>query len=591
MPDRVRANALISTARTTSADRKIAAAALAVSLIVFCALAPFAQVQLPAIPAFIPLNQAAFFINDLITANLLFAQVPFTRSRALLVLGAGYIYDALMIVPHTLTFPGLFSPTGLLGAGEQTTAWIYMFWHAGFPIFVIGYAILRGRTEADRLRLGNSRAIIGALVLVPLVVLALTVLATMGHDALPVLMRGSSKYTIWQRLVIVAVWLLSGIALCLLYRRRKSSALDLWLSVVMAAWIFDVALSGVFNHGRFDIGFYSGRAFGLIAATFVLVMLIVESSFLYLNVQRSQEQLVQAQKMEALGQLTGGIAHDFNNLLMVIQGAIDVLQHRTRAIEPEELLRLLRPASRAVESGVALTRGLLAFSRRQALAPKNIDINRSILEIADLLSRSLGGSVRIDTVLSASALHCFIDPNQLQNALINLAVNARDAMPNGGVLTIWTECVNLDRDAAGAEGIAPGTYALVSVTDTGTGMSAEAQRHAFEPFFTTKNPDKGTGLGLSQVYGFVSQSGGYIRLSSKLGQGTTVRMFFPAAISAEAEEERIAPHANRSSGSPAPRISSEKDEPVGDSPAGDRIDADRVALFPSPARKRGSRSG
>jgi signal transduction histidine kinase len=361
-------------------------------------------------------------------------------------------------------------------------------------------------------------------------------LATAGHDLLPRVMTGH-HYTSALKFFTSATWLFSVIALGCLYRRRRSSALDLWLSVVMCAWVLDVALSAVLNHGRFDLGFYAGRVYGLIAASFVLITLLVESSYLYAKVQRSQVQLAQAQKMEAIGQLTGGIAHDFNNVLCAIQCGIEMVERRADPVEHGKLLRQLGPVKRAVENGTVLTRGLLAFSRRQALEPKNININRLVAGMSELLDRTLG--TRVETRLAAPLSCCFVDPNQLENALLNLAVNARDAMPDGGTLAIQTEAVDLDEHDAASHGVPAGQYVVVSVSDTGTGMSPEALKRAFEPFFTTKSADRGTGLGLSQVYGFVNQSGGHVRIVSKLGHGTIVRMFLPAVSQQEIVEEDL----------------------------------------------------
>ena len=536
MPVTATAAAFISTAPTRARERKAAAAAAVVSSVGFCLVAPFAQVQLAAVSAFIPLNQAAFFISDLITAILLLAQVPHVRSRALVILAFGYVFDALMIVPHTLTFPGLFSPLGLLGAGEQSTAWIYMFWHSGFPLFVIVYAVTRGHPKHDRLPASFWKTMTGASFGIVLLVSVFTLLATAGQELLPPVMSGN-YYTPYARIFTAATWLFSVVALVVLYRRRRASALDLWLAVVMLAWVFDVALSAVLNHGRFDLGFYAGRVYGLIAASFVLIALLVESSYLYARVQQSQEQLAQAQKMEAMGMLTGGIAHDFNNLLAVIQANIELLEHQFGPVEHGHLVRLLGPAKRAVESGVSLTRDLLAFARQETMGATNIDINRLVGKTSDLLGRTLGAAIRIETVLSEIPCRCSVEPSQLENALLNLAVNARDAMPQGGALTIETGIVDLVNGTAAALAIPPGRYAAISVSDTGTGMPADVQSHAFEPFYTTKGPEHGTGLGLSQVYGFVSRSGGYVRLVSKPGQGTTVRMYLPIVSDGEEGEE------------------------------------------------------
>jgi len=254
--------------------------------------------------------------------------------------------------------------------------------------------------------------------------------------------------------------------------------------------------------------------------------------------EQSQFALAQSQKMEAVGQLTGGIAHDFNNLLTAIQGSIELVMRRTSRLDPD-IQRLLRLATTAGERGAALTHRLLAFSRWQPLSPQHIDINRQVSGISELLRRTLGEAIAIETVLAGGLWHCFVDPNQLESALLNIAVNARDAMPDGGKLTIETGNTYLDEEYAAAhEEVSPGQYVLLAATDTGTGMSSETIAHALEPFFTTKESGKGTGLGLSQVYGFVKRSGGHIKLYSERGQGTTVKIYLPRS-SSESNPERV----------------------------------------------------
>jgi signal transduction histidine kinase len=222
--------------------------------------------------------------------------------------------------------------------------------------------------------------------------------------------------------------------------------------------------------------------------------------------------------------------------LCAIQCGVEMVERRADPVEHENLLRLLGPVKRAVENGTALTKGLLAFSRGQAFEPKHIDINRLVAGMSELLNCTLGGALRVETRLGASLSCCSVDPHQLENALLNLAVNARDAMPEGGTLTVETESVDLDRNNAASHGIPGGQYVVVSVSDTGTGMSPEALKRAFEPFFSTKPADRGTGLGLSQVYDFVKQSGGHVRIASELGQGTIVRIFLSAASPEETAE-------------------------------------------------------
>ena len=222
--------------------------------------------------------------------------------------------------------------------------------------------------------------------------------------------------------------------------------------------------------------------------------------------------------------------HDFNNLLTAIQGSIELVIRRAGNLDPD-IARLLGLATSAGERGAALTHRLLAFSRQQSLSPQHIDINHHVGSISELLRRTLGESIVIETVLAGGLWRCFVDPNQLESALLNIAVNARDAMPDGGKLTIETGNTYLDEEYAAHEDVSPGQYILLAVTDTGTGMSSETMAHALEPFFTTKASGKGTGLGLSQIYGFVKQSGGHIKLYSEPGLGTTVKIYLPRSAS------------------------------------------------------------
>jgi signal transduction histidine kinase len=241
--------------------------------------------------------------------------------------------------------------------------------------------------------------------------------------------------------------------------------------------------------------------------------------------------LRQSQKLEAVGQLTGGIAHDFNNLLTIVVGNLDTMRRRLQADTGQLSAILAQPLDLAMQgcrSAAQLTHRLLAFSRQQALQPRRLDINRLVSGMSDLLRRTLGETINLETVLAGGLWPTFVDANQLENALINCGINARDAMPNGGHLTIETANAYLDDAYARRFGdVAAGQYVLLSVTDTGTGIPADVLEHVFEPFFTTKTAGEGSGLGLAMVHGFVKQSGGHIRVYSELGLGTTVKVYLP----------------------------------------------------------------
>jgi PAS domain S-box-containing protein len=255
----------------------------------------------------------------------------------------------------------------------------------------------------------------------------------------------------------------------------------------------------------------------------------------------TRERLAQAQKMEAVGQLTGGVAHDFNNMLHVMLGSLALLERHLSAREPA-LLRQLEIARQGAQRAATLTRQLLAFSRRQPLQPQALDPNRLVAAMSELLRRTLGEAIAIETVLAGGMWSMAADLNQLESAILNLAINARDAMPNGGRLTIETANSHLDEAYAREHAeVTAGQYAMIAVSDTGTGMSREVVEKAFEPFFTTKGVGRGTGLGLSQVFGFVKQSGGHVKIYSEPGQGTTVKLYFPRHMGSVAAEDAPAP--------------------------------------------------
>ncbi|MFH5923014.1 hybrid sensor histidine kinase/response regulator [Roseomonas xinghualingensis] len=243
--------------------------------------------------------------------------------------------------------------------------------------------------------------------------------------------------------------------------------------------------------------------------------------------RQAEEQLRQSQKMEAVGQLTGGLAHDFNNLLTGIIGSLELLKTRMAQGRLSQADRYITAAQGAANRAAALTHRLLAFSRRQTLAPKPTHPNRLIDSMAELIQRTMGPGIQVETALAAGLWATLCDPNQLENALLNLCINARDAMPDGGRLIIETANIRIDERGSRQRGMAPGLYVSISVTDTGTGMTPEVMARAFDPFFTTKPIGQGTGLGLSMIYGFAKQSGGQIRIYSEENQGTTMRLYLP----------------------------------------------------------------
>jgi PAS domain S-box-containing protein len=660
----------LSVAEADRRQRRIALAAIILSGGLFLASVPFATTPLVPIAAFIPAYEASLVILDLVTAVLLLGQFTHQRSAATLVIAAGYLFDAFMVVPHALSYPGLLAPGGWLGGGAQTTAWLYMFWHGGFPVFVIAYAVLRQHSVSFvQLRRHPVLLVIAG---VGVLALLLTLIAIDAQSLLPAIMDGN-RYTGAMKFVVGSVLVISLGAVFCLARSRPLPVLDLWLCVVMVAWTLDVALSAALNAQRFDLGFYAGRAYGLFAVTFVLMTILVENARLqgrlatatgqlaaYSNelddrvqertrelaranrrlaailesspvaifmldrqsrvmlwtasaervfgyseqealgklppylidehvanfgekvadvvtdpaangffearrrrkdgtvidvsvrwarvndeagemlglmyavadrteIKKIEIQLQQAQKMEAVGNLTGGMAHDFNNLLGIVIGNLDLLLDS--GLDDAELEEFAREAQEAAWRGADLTKRLLAFARKQPLQPERTDVNHLVGGITQLLKRTLGEDVKVSVELGDNIWDVVIDPAQLESSLINLANNARDAMPGGGDLIIATANRHLDEDYASEHiEVQPGDYALVEVSDSGTGMPPEVAARIFEPFYTTKEQGKGTGLGLSMVFGFIKQSGGHINVYSEVGIGTTFRLYLPRVL-------------------------------------------------------------
>lgn len=772
-------DAFISTAPASLGSRQIAIGIAAVSVAVFVLAIPFVRVPLAKVPAFIPAYQSALAIMDFITAALLLAQFNRLRSKGLLALAAGYFFSTLLTIAHTLSFPGVFSPDGLLGGGSQTTVWLYSFWHGGFPLFVLAYAILSFsgnsyEVMAARMKAASWFGFIATILLSG----ALILFATAGMKYLPIIIQADDYTLLTTTGVSPAMILFCALAIAALWRKRTTTVLDLWLMVVMVVWICDVALSAIFSAERYDLGWYAGRTYGLLAVSFVLSVLLTEANKLQNSVLdqaikssesyrhdnarfmeildqapllvairdldgrmlmanslnerwvknsnikwhgkttreifgdcdfsdqhealdelvkgtkrpaqgellmpnakdprtllcvkfplfderrnlesvgsvaiditeqkklgaamerifnssidlilvvtskgdiarvspsvfnilgytpadwaghnaiefihpgdldstrgemriarlgrntrnfetryvhkdghpvtlswtgvwsdeaqqhfyigrdmterlKLEKELRQSQKMDAIGQLTGGIAHDYNNLLTVILGNTEILAEMLR--DKPELHSLAQLTLDAADRSATLTQRLLAFGRRQSLAPEATDVNELLADMTDLLVVSVGEQVKIDLRTSPDLWMPVLDRGQFETAIINLAVNARDAMPNGGTVTIETGNVTLDEDYVTLNPSAvAGDYVGVSVTDSGEGIPPEVLARVFEPFFTTKEVGKGTGLGLSMIYGFVRQSEGHITIYSEQGRGTVVRLYFPRTKSSKA---------------------------------------------------------
>src|SRR5256886_16413753 len=725
MPTSNDRNFFLSTMPATGSDYVVALAVIGISTVLFVCAAVFATVQLAPMPAFIASYQSALAINDLITAVLRCAQFLIFGWRALLLLASGYLFSAIAAIAHAPSFPGLFAPTGLPGAGPPTTAWLYQIWHGVFPLVVLGYALLKDNDGGVKIKGSAGGAILGSSIAVAAAMSIATWIVTAKHGILPTLLSASGgSFTPILIGILSTLLFLSFAALVVLWFRRPHSVLDVWLMVVMCAWLFDIALSGVLNAARFDLGFYAGRIYGLCAASFVLAVLLFENVALQAQLSRllgtlrsqvaserdyhsererlfsavvessndaiitktldgtitawngaaerlfgfsateavgksidiivppdrradvenilarigrgerigqhettrmrkdgghvdvalsvspirsatgeivgaskiahditeskrtqtalSQEieerqrifetsqdlilvtdtagnfiqvspsamtilgrrpedmigrsaiefihhddlentrnemrsarrgrqmrnfetryvhkdghavtltwmgtwsepvrrhffvgrdltekqeaeaRLRQAQKMDAVGRLTGGVAHDFNNILTVITGTIGILGEAVA--DRPELASIAKLIDDAAERGAQLTKHLLAFARKQPLQPREIDVNSLMVEAAKLLHPTLGEQIQISPLLAEDAWTALVDPNQLTTAVLNLALNARDAMPNGGKLALETPNIYpYEAYAAMNSEVTAVSHAMIALSET-----------------------------------------------------------------------------------------------------------------------------
>ena len=538
----------LSTAPVGPAQRLMALAAIAFSAACLLLIAPYAQRDLWHAPAFTPAYCAALCMIDLITAALLFVQFFRLRTMALLVLASGYLFCSLIAIVFMLTFPEVFGPEGVLGGGPQSSAWLYVFWRGLFPAFVVAYALLSGRKGEIRAgHLNPLPSIAAAIALVLLLTFAVSFVSTRDETLLPTIMvRGDYHRTlalglspgllVFDLAAIVAMW-----------GRRRASVLDLWIMVVLCAWFCDVSLSAVVDSHRYDVGWYAGRFYGLLAGSFVLVGLLAELNRLYGRLEdaldtaerqnaelvRSREELGRVQRLEALVQLTGGIAHDFNNLLTAIIGSLDII--RRKPDDRTRVSRLADNAGKAAARGAELIRRMLSFARRHDLRPEVLNPNAVLLEFEGMATRAAGEAVSVELDLDTAIHPVRADATEFQAAALNLITNARDAMPGGGAVRI--ESRNMDLEAGdpllGLD-LPPGAYVRISIVDRGEGMDAATLERVFEPFFTTKEPGRGTGLGLSQVYGFARDAGGRVDIVSARDEGTAVSLILPRSTESAA---------------------------------------------------------
>jgi signal transduction histidine kinase len=513
---------VLSSLAPSRAQKRLALALVLVSLVAFFVTTAFlSALKLPRIDAFIPIYAATMFVNDSITAVLLFAQFSILRSRALLAISGGYLFTALMLIPWTLTFPGVFTPGGLLGAGLQSTVWLYILWHAGFPAFVIGYALLKKGGPDKRLRHGSVRgAIFATVAVIAALVCAATVLVTAGNDRLPHLMLDTVRLSrAWSYAAGFAA-LLSVVALGLLWARGRS-VLDLCLTVVMSAFVLEICLISFPVPARFSAGWYAGRIFGALSGSLVLLVLLYEITTLYARMLRA----VMAQRRERDARLMTGdavsasIAHEVNQpLSAMITNANAGLRWIDRAAP--DLQETKSALERIVADGLragAVVRSIRAMFKKDASIRTSIDMNELIWEALALLRRELERyRVSVQAEPDEPLPRVRGDHVQLQQVLLNLLTNAIDSMAakDGARLLRVKSKVH---DSGGV---------IVAVEDTGTGVEPKDMDRIFTPLFTTKS--HGMGMGLSICRSIIEAHEGRLWATPNGPHGAVFQFVLPA---------------------------------------------------------------
>jgi signal transduction histidine kinase len=483
---------ILSSLSPGRAQRRFALAVVLALLVAFFITAwPLSSIQLGRIDAFVPAYSTALFVIDLITAVLLFAQFSILRSRALLVIASGYLFTAFIVIPWLLTFPGVFTPGGLLGAGLQTTNWLYILWHAGFPMFVIAYALLKDADPAKGLWRGSAgAAILSSMAMTAAVVCAATLLVTAGNAYLPRTMLDQVHFSTLRLYIAGYQALLSVAALIVLWVRRRS-VLDLWLMVVMCAYVIEVCLIAFPVPVRFSAGWYAGRIFGLVSGSLVLFVLLYEITTLYARLLRA----LLAQRREREARLMTGdavsasIAHEIKQPLSgIITGADAGLRWLDRTTpDLDEAKAAFKQIIDAGRRAGAVIDGIRAIFKKDARNRTSLDINDLIGEALTLTRGDLQRHrILVQAEPNAQLPQVRGDRIQLQQVLLNLITNAIDSMAakdGARVLCVKSEV----HDGGGV---------IVSVADTGTGIGPQELDRIFNPLFTTKSGGMGMGLSI-----------------------------------------------------------------------------------------------
>jgi signal transduction histidine kinase len=514
---------LLATLPPSQGQIRLALGVVAVLFAAFSVTVTVAKVQLPRIDAFIPAIEASILINDLITSALLFAQFSIMRSWALLAIASGYFFTALIVIPHTLVFPGLIAPTGLLGAGPQSAAWLYVIWHLGLPLAVIVYALLKDADRAKYVSKGTPRAAIALSMTAALVlVCGLTWIATEQEMHLPKLLDHDSRLTRFGLFANGFLLFLGALALVLLWVRRRS-VLDIWIMVVIFAFLIEILLSAQLAGSRFSVGYYAGRIYSFITATIVLIVLLSDITTLHANLARSvmrQRGARQARQI-AMDVMAASIAHEINQPLAAIVANADAgLRWLTRPTPDLDRTRaslnyIVADGHRAKE----VVTGIRSMFQKGAHGRILLDVNDLVREVVKMVDGDLRVQrVSVETELRVGLPQLVADRGQLQQVFLNLIANSIEAMDS---ITSRARVLRLSSDIfQEMRGV------VVTVEDAGMGISSDDKDRIFEPFFTTKSA--GTGIGLSICRSIIESHGGSLRASANRPHGTIFHVTLPS---------------------------------------------------------------
>ncbi len=534
MADSGQTQTFLSTMAASRAQRRFALAIVFLLAAAFLITAPFAAVPLLHTDAFIPAYETALFVEDAITAALLFAQFAILRLPSLLLLGAGYLFTGLIVIPHMLVFPGLFTPTGLLGAGPSSAAWLYVAWHVGFPLAVIVYAFMNDEQPLAMTPSTAWSAIIVSIAATLALVLAFTWLSTSGATLLPQVIAGDRRTSSFPY-ISGSVWLLAVIALVLLWWRRRRTVIELWLVVVLFAWVGEIALSVVLAPVRFSVGFYAGRLYGVIAASIVLIVLLSQTTALYARIARAiaterrvrerrlsemEAMLSHLSRVSDLGHVVTSLIHEVNQPLAAIGNYLSALQRLATMGDQEKVVTTIEKTLGQSERAREIIRRLREFVAKREIDRRPEPLAPTVEDAIAVAQAATGRTgVEIETALEPPAAMVVIDRIQIQQVLVNLIRNASEAMAESESprrhLTIASRPLGPEK-------------LEISIADTGPGLPPALREKLFQPFVTTKAT--GMGVGLSICRFIIEAHGERLQVADNAGRGTVFSFTLPLAL-------------------------------------------------------------